>query len=646
MAEVLFTPPPERVERCGLTRYQRWLAQSRGLRFGTYQELWAWSVADLEGFWASLWDYFGIAAAAPYQRVLGRRAMPGAEWFPGARLTYADHAFRRPAGETAVVFRSEHRPPEELTFGELRRRTAEVAAGLRGLGVRPGDRVAAYAPNIPETLVAFLASASLGAVWSSCSPDFGPAAVLDRFRQIEPAVLVAVDGYVFKGVEHDRREAVRRLVAGLPSLRAAVTVPNLGLGGAPAGPTLDDVAATGSGADLRPEPVPFDHPLWALYTSGTTGPPKALVHGHGGILLEHLKSYALHMDAGPGDRFFWYSSTGWMMWNLLVSGLAAGATIVLYDGSPAHPDLGALWRMAAETGTTWFGASAPYLQACARAGVVPRAEGNLSALRAVGSTAAPLPPDGFRWVYENVKDDVPVASASGGTDVCSAFVGPCPVLPVRAGEIQCRCLGVDVAAYDAAGQAVVGETGELVVRQPMPSMPLRLWGDDDGRRYRESYFEAFPGVWRHGDWVTFTEEGSCVIWGRSDATLNRAGVRIGTAELYRVVEALPEVDDSLAVDVGGRLLLFVVPAAGAGLDDGLRAAIRDRAGAELSPRHVPDEVVAVPEVPRTLNGKKVEVPVRRLLQGEPLEAVLSLEGLANPAALDPFLDRARRRPLR
>ncbi|MFP5317110.1 MAG: acetoacetate--CoA ligase [Acidimicrobiia bacterium] len=639
MSEVLYTPPPEVVAGCGLSRYQRWLAERRGLELRSYDELWAWSVADLDGFWASLWDWFGIRAATPYTQVLGRRAMPGAEWFTGATLNYADHAFRRPDGETAVVFRSEHRPPEELTSGELRRRVAEVAAGLRELGVGPGDRVAAYAPNLPETLVAFLAAASLGAVWSSCSPDFGPTAVLDRFRQIEPKVLLAVDGHVFKGVVHDRRDVVGRLEAELPTLTASVTIPNVGLDRR--GLAFDELARPG--APFEPVPVPFDHPLWVLYTSGTTGPPKALVHGHGGILLEHLKSYALHMDAGPGDRFFWYSSTGWMMWNLLVSGLAAGATVVLYDGSPAHPDVGTLWRMAAEAGVTWFGTSAPYLQACAKAGVVPAEEADLSRLRAIGSTGAPLPADGFRWVYGHVKADVHLGSVSGGTDVCSAFVGACPVLPVRAGEIQCRCLGVDVAAYDAGGRPVVGEMGELVVRQPMPSMPVAFWGDDDGRRYGASYFETFPGVWRHGDWVTFTERGSCVIAGRSDATLNRGGVRIGTAELYRVVEAVPGVADSLAVEAAGRLYLFVVLAPGVDLDDGLRAAVNGRLRAELSPRHVPDRMVAVAAVPRTLNGKKVEVPIRRLLEGDPPEAVVNVDGLADPAALEPFLALARER---
>ncbi len=632
---VLWRPSAAAVERANLTRYQRWL----GKDFGSYDELWSWSVADLDGFWASIWDYFDVPGHRPPGPALVDDTMPGARWFPGAELNYVEQALRWDDDRPAVVFRSEGGRAGTITHRELGQRVAGVARGLRDLGVGRGDRVAAYAPNIPETLIAFLATASLGAVWSSCSPDFGVKAVLDRFRQIEPKVLFAIDGYRYRGGVHDRSAAVAEIVRGLPGLAALVTIANLG-GDAPEGVLFDDLAVPG--ADLAVERAPFDHPLWVLYSSGTTGLPKPIVHGHGGIVLEHLKALSLHHDLGRDDRFFWFSSTGWMMWNLLIGGLLVGACVVLYDGSPAEPDLGALWRMAEETGTTYFGASAPYIQACMKAGVVPRREADLSRLRGVGSTGAPLPPEGFEWVYDNVGDDLVLGSVSGGTDVCTAFVGSCPTLPVRAGEIQCRYLGAAVEAFEESGHAVTGEVGELVVTRPMPSMPVSFWGDDDGSRYRASYFERFPGVWCHGDWVKITAGGGCVIYGRSDSTLNRGGVRIGTSELYRVVEDLDEVADSLVVDTGrlgeeGRCWLFVVLADGCSLDESLRAAIRARLRAELSPRHVPDEIVAVDEVPRTLTGKKLEVPVKRILCGQPWESAVSRESMVNPDALQPFL---------
>ncbi len=643
-----------------LTRYTGWL----GSRFADcghdrdYDGLWRWSVDDLEGFWGSMWDFFDVPGTRG-ATVLEDRTMPGARWFPGAELNYAEQALRWDDDRPAVEFRAEagsgsgSRPPETITHRDLRRRVAEVAAGLRGLGVAKGDRVAAYAPNIPETLITFLAAASLGAVWSSCSPDFGVTAVLDRFRQIGPKVLLAADGYVYRGTVHDRRAEVAELAANLPTLEAVVTVANLGreMAGLPFDDvTFDDLAGAGAGADLAVERVPFDHPLWILYSSGTTGLPKALVHGHGGIVLEHLKALSLHHDLGRDDRFFWFTSTGWMMWNLLVGGLLVGGCVVLYDGSPAAPapdgpDLGALWRMAEDTGTTYFGASAPYIQSCLKAGIVPRREADLSRLRGLGSTGSPLSPEGFRWVYDAVHPGLVLGSVSGGTDVCTAFVGSCPVLPVRAGEIQCRYLGAAVEAFDRDGEAVVDEVGELVVTAPMPSMPVFLWGDDDHARYRAAYFDTYPGVWRHGDWIRITPQGGCVISGRSDSTLNRGGVRIGTSELYRVVEDLDQVADSLVVDTGalghdGRCWLFVVPADGAVLDDDLRAEISRRLRTELSPRHVPDEIVEVAEVPRTRNGKKLEVPVKRILRGERWQDVVSPDAMANPAALRFFVDLA------
>ena len=634
---ILHTPSADEVAAANLTGYLR------AVGFDSYDALWRWSVDDLEGFWASVWDFFDV----PGDRgriVLGERAMPGAAWFPEASLNYAEQALRWDDDRPAVEFRAEPggRPAETITHRDLRRRVAEVAAGLRALGVGRGDRVAAYAPNVPETLIGFLATASLGAIWSSCSPDFGVTAVLDRFRQIEPRVLIAADGYVYRGRVYDRRPEVAELERNLPGLAAVVMVDNVGLDRG-SNVRFADVAVPG--ADLVVERVPFQHPLWVLYSSGTTGLPKALVHGHGGIVLEHLKALSLHHDLGRHDRFFWFTSTGWMMWNLLVGGLLVGATVVLYDGSPAAPDLGALWRMAQDTGTTYFGASAAYIQSCLKAGIVPRQVADLSRLRGLGSTGAPLPPEGFRWVYDNVHPGLVLGSVSGGTDVCTAFVGSCPLLPVVAGEIQCRYLGAAVEAFDEDGKAVIDQVGELVLTEPMPSMPVFLWGDEDHARYRSAYFDAYPGVWRHGDWIRVTERGSCVIYGRSDSTLNRGGVRIGTSELYRVVEDLDQVVDSLVVDTGrlgdeGRCWLFVVLADGAVLDGGLRSTITRRLRAELSPRHVPDEIVAVAEVPRTLNGKKLEVPVKRILQGEPWRSVVSRDGMANPDALQVFVDLA------
>jgi acetoacetyl-CoA synthetase len=500
--------------------------------------------------------------------------------------------------------------------------------------------VAAYLPNVPQTVVAFLATASLGAVWSSCAPEFGVSSVVDRFQQIEPTVLLAVEGYRYGGKVHDRRGALAEIRGRLPSLRATVLVPSpVHQEGRHSGEavTWEELLAGGAG-EPEAEPVPFDHPLWVLYSSGTTGLPKPIVHGHGGIALELLKSLALHLDLGPADRFFWFTTTGWMMWNFLVGGLLLGSTVLLWDGSPGHPDLLALWRFAAATGMTYFGTSAAYVLACQKAGVEPGRECDLSALHSIGSTGSPLSPEGFAWLYRHVSEDVLVGSVSGGTDVCTAFVTSAPVLPVHAGELQCRALGAKVEAFDEQGRSLVGQVGELVVTEPMPSMPLCFWNDPGGERYRDSYFTTYPGVWRHGDWIEVTERGSCVITGRSDSTLNRGGVRMGTAEFYRVVESLDEVADSLVVDAGdaqgeGRLLLFLVLRPGCALDQDLSGRIRALIRSELSPRHVPDEIHAIEEVPRTLSGKKLEVPVKRILAGVPQEQAVSEGALANPAAI-------------
>ncbi len=645
--DLLWEPSPETVAAANLTRFMRWLDAEKGLRFDGYQALWRWSTDDLEGFWGAVWDFFGIRSGTGPGRVLADGRMPGARWFPGATLNYAENALARPGDRPAVVSRSELRPLEVLTFGQLRERVAAVAEGLRRLGVGPGDRVAAYMPNIPETLIAFLATSSIGAVWSVCSPEFGTRTVVDRFRQIEPKVLIAVDGYVYGGRRFDRVGAVSEIEEGLPSVERTVIVPYLeaepAIDGSPKVLPWDELPVEGH--RLVFEQVAFDHPLWVLYSSGTTGLPKPIVQGHGGILLEHVKVLSLHMDLKPDDRFFWFTTTGWMMWNLLIGGLLVGSTVALFDGDPAYPDMGTLWKYAREAGVTYFGASAPYIQACMNAGVRPAEQYGLEMLKGIGSTGAPLTPEGFRWVYDEVSATALLGSFSGGTDLCTGFIGPCPLLPVRAGELQCACLGARVEAYDESGRALVGEVGELVLTRPMPSMPLFLWNDPEGFRYRESYFDMFPGVWRHGDWIKVTDRGSCVIYGRSDSTLNRGGVRMGTSEFYRVVDEMDEVVDSLVVDTGvagreGRLLLFLVLRDGVTLDDPLKASVARRLREQLSPRHAPDEILAIPEVPRTLNGKKVEVPVRRILAGDPVAETISPDAMSNPASLDVFVKLA------
>lgn len=637
--EVLWAPPPDAMEHTRLGAWLRWLAAERGVTVATYAEAWDWSVQNLDGFWTSIWDHFDVLADAPPGTALADPVMPGARWFPGANLNYAENLLTRaPAGE-AVLSYSHTRAPVTLTGADLVDQVGRARAGLLRLGVGRGDRVAAYLPNVAETLVAFLATASIGAVWSSCPPEFGVRGVIDRFAQIEPVVLLAVDGYRHRGRDIDRRAEVAAIHAALPTARFVVTLPYLH----PAEPgALTWADLVGPPGAVEFERVPFDHPLYILYSSGTTGLPKPIVHGHGGILLEHLKMLALHHDLGPGSRFFWFSTTGWMMWNYLVSGLLTGASIVLFDGDPGYPDLDELWKLAAATGITAFGASAPFLLACRKAGLDPGSSFDLGAVREVGSTGAPLPAEGFRWVYEHIGRDLRVASISGGTDLCTAFVGGAPVLPVVAGEITCRALGAHVEAFDADGKPVIERQGNLVITAPMPSMPVGLWGDTDGSRYRAAYFERFAGVWDHGDWITITERGTCVISGRSDSTLNRGGVRLGTSDFYTVVENMAGIADSLVVHLEdaeggpGRLVLFVQLAPGAALDEPFRAALAGELRRSLSPRHVPDEIIAVPAIPRTLSGKKLEVPVKRILQGVPASTAASRDSLADPAALAPF----------
>ena len=650
MSEPVWQPSAATLEAARLTAFMRWLALERGVRCADYESLWRWSVTDLEGFWSALADWLELPST-PRGRALALETMPGARWFPGVELNYLEQVFRHATAERpAVIAGDETGARRELSWAELRRQVAALAETLRGMGVGCGDRVAAYLPNIAETVVAFLATASIGAIWSLCAPEMGGRAVLERFRQIAPKVLIAVDGYRYAGKLHARARQLGELLAELPSVRHLVLLAHLD-------PCVDHTqfdnavcwtAATAGQRALQPQRVPFDHPLWIVYSSGTTGLPKPIVHSHGGVMFEHAKLTTLHLDLGPQDRFHWYSSAGWMMWNVQVAGLLCGATICLYDGSPVHADPAALWRFVGAERVTFFGAGAALFQAAEKAALEPARGIDLTALRAIGSTGSPLAPESYRWIHAHVRPDVWINPISGGTDIVSAFVGGVPVLPVYAGEMQCRCLAAHIEAYDEAGVAQLDQLGELVCTRPMPSMPVCFWNDAGERRYRESYFDVFPGIWRHGDWIRITPRGGAVIYGRSDATINRQGVRMGTSELYRTVEELPEVLDSLVVDLEylGRpsyMPLFVVLRAGETLSGALRERIRRRIRESLSARHVPDELFAVPAIPRTLSGKKLELPIKRLLLGQPLEQSVHPDTLANPESLLWFGEFARHR---
>ncbi len=650
--EKLWEPSPEAIERSALTTYARWLARERVVETDGYDELWQWSVTEVEDFWRSMWDYFEVESSAPPTEVLPERTMPGARWFPGTELSYPEHVFRgKDDSAVAIQHQAEGGELGAITWGELRSRVAAMAAGLREVGVGRGDRVVAYLPNSPAAVIGFLATSSLGAIWSSCSPDFGASSVVDRFAQIEPKVLLAVDGYTYGGKAFDRMDVVAGLEGDMPSLERTVLVryldPEADPGRLAKGVAWKDIEDSGAGAELTFERVPFDHPLWVLYSSGTTGLPKAIVQGHGGILLEHLKKMHLHVDAQEGDRVFWFTTTGWMMWNFLVSILLTRASIVLYDGNPGYPDMNVLWELADRAGITTFGTSASYVAACMKAGAEPGAGRDLSGLRAVGSTGSPLSPEGFDWIYEHLGSNTWLFSTSGGTDVCTAFVGGVPTLPVYRGELQARALGAKVEAFDERGEPLIDEVGELVITEPMPSMPVFLWGDEDGSRYRESYFDMYPGIWRHGDWIEITSRGTAIIYGRSDSTINRQGVRMGTSEIYRAVAAVPAVLDALVVDLPrpgteGWMPLFVVLREDAELDDELVREIKRRIREQCSPRHVPDEIYAIAQVPRTLSGKALEVPVKRILTGTSPERAASRDSLANPEALDWFVEFADR----
>jgi acetoacetyl-CoA synthetase len=647
IGDILWTPPADWRDTTEIGRFVNWLRDQCGLEFGAFDDLYRWSVDALEGFWGGLWDFYGIRST-PYERVLGNRTMPGAEWFTGARLNYAEHlvGLEEDRDQVAVVARSQTRGPLELTFGELIEQTGRVRAGLQRLGVTRGDRVVAYMPNIPETLIGFIATASLGAIWATCAPEFGARSVVDRFAQIEPRVLMAVGGYGYRNRYVDRRAEVETIRGRIPSIEHVVGVP---FGEARIPDSVGWEELTAESAPFEFEQVAFDHPLYVLFSSGTTGLPKPIVHGHGGQLIEHRKNLGLGWDLKPGGRLLWFSTTAWMMWNALIAGLQLRSSIVMLDGDPAWPDLLEQWRLAEELQPSVMGVAPAYLMACRKAGIQPGRECDLGSIRMLCTAGSPLPSEGYLYAYEQLGPQLLLNNGSGGTDVCTGLVSGSFAQPVYEGEITGPCLAVDAHAFDRDGNDVIGELGELVITQPMPSMPVALWGDENGERYRSSYFDVYPGVWRQGDWIKFTERGSCIITGRSDATLNRGGVRLGTGEFYAVVEDVPEVIDALVVhleDAGGgagELLLFVVPADGVEFDDALRDRIAGALRSELSPRHVPDQIVSVPAIPRTLTGKKLEAPVKRILRGESSDRVASRDSLLDPAALDAFVALAAER---
>jgi len=650
---LLWQPDARTRENAHLQRYLYWLAREKNLVFADYQTLWRWSADHPDQFWGTVWQYFKVIAHSQYEQVLSGLAMPGAKWFKGATLNYAEHIFRmKSADRPALMFQSERRGLSDMSWTELERQTAAMAHFLREAGVGPGDRVAAFLPNTPHAVVAVLAAMSIGAVWSSCSPDFGANSVADRFVQIEPKVFIAVDGYAYGGKSFDKRDTVREICGLLPTLQKVVFIPYLDENARPEGlPNAvlwDEIVNTPTEHSLHFEPLPFDHPIWVLYSSGTTGVPKAITHSHGGNLLEHLKYLHFHNDVHAGERFFWFSTTGWMMWNFTVASLLTGATAVLYDGSPGYPSLNVLWEMAEKARITHFGTSAPFLVSCMKAGLSPKNEYDLSGLRSIGSTGSPLPPEAFGWVYEHLKRDVWLSSMAGGTDVCTAWVGGNPLLPVYQGEIQCRCLGCSMESWDEEGRPVPpDEVGEMVVTKPMPCMPVFFWNDPDGAKYRSSYFEHYPGVWRHGDWLCITSRDSLVILGRSDATLNRQGVRIGTAEIYRAVDKIPEIRDSLIVNIerpdgSDWMPLFVAMAPGAVLNDEVKTRIRQTLRADYSPRHVPDEIIEAPDIPYTISGKKMETPVKKILQRKPLDKAYNSDSMKNPEAMAFFMEFAAR----
>ncbi|HJN95525.1 MAG TPA: acetoacetate--CoA ligase [Gammaproteobacteria bacterium] len=643
----LWTPSDETIANANITSYISWLT-ARGIEVSNYDELWRWSVDHIEDFWESLWDYFELTYSKKWSAVLTERKMPGAEWFPGVRLNYAENIFaRRDDSKPMLLFKGENTELQEVSWAEIEEQTRRLATTLNKLGVEEGDRVVAYLPNIPEAIVALLAVSSIGAIWSSCPPDFGKSSVLDRFSQIEPKVLLAVDGYDFGGKTHDRRPVLAEIQQALPTVEQTLLIDHISKETADLKNTVLWSQALRDADDsvLTFAQLPFDHPLWIVYSSGTTGLPKPIVHGHGGVILEHYKAVVFHNDIKPDDRFYWYSSTGWMMWNYLIGALFAKATLVIYNGSPAYPNANAQFELAEKAGVTYFGTSAAFISACLNAGIHPSQDYDLSAIRAVGSTGSPLSTDGFRWIYENINKDLALESLSGGTDLCTAFVGGARTFPIYMGEIQGASLGANVQAFDEEGKPIRNKVGELVITEPMPSMPLSFWNDEGMALYRESYFSMYPGIWRHGDWIQFNDRGGCVIFGRSDSTINRQGVRMGTSEIYRVVESFEEILDSLIIDLEfhGResfMPLFLVLKEGVVLNEDLKTRIGNKLRRDVSPRHVPNEMLTIDEVPYTLSGKKMEVPIRKILLGMEVDRAANLGAMRNPEAIDFFQEYA------
>ncbi|MCB0661824.1 MAG: acetoacetate--CoA ligase [Saprospiraceae bacterium] len=647
MNRLLWKPSEKFIHNSNLRHYMQWLDEKKNLSFTDYDALWKWSVDNIVPFWQSIWDYFQIDSTGHYDEVLNTLQMPGAKWFEGAKVNYAKEIFnRKTTDQPAIIFRNEVVDYVEISWDELEGEVASMAAYLKSIGIQKGDRVAAYMPNIPEATTAFLSACSLGAVWSSCSPDFGTSSVVDRFQQIEPKVLFVVDGYRYGGKSFDKKQVVKELVEQLPTVEKVIVLPYLDpetqADFIPNGIRWVDTFQAVAKEELTFEMVPFDHPIWVLYSSGTTGAPKAITHSQGGVLLEHLKYVHFHNDVHPGERFFWFSTTGWMMWNFIQGSFLAGATIVLYDGSPGYPDINVLWEYAEKAKINHFGTSAPFLVANMKADTHPGKDYDLSPLRSIGSTGSPLPPAAFDWVYENIKEDIWLCSMAGGTDVCTAWVGGNPLLPVYEGEIQCRCLGAALYAFNDAGKPVTNEVGEMVITKPLPSMPIYFWNDPDNKRYKSSYFEMYPGIWRHGDWVSISDYGSLIIFGRSDATLNRQGVRIGTAEIYRSVDKISEIKDSLIVnlefeDGSDYMPLFVVMQEGETLTNDLIKKIAKTLRSDYSPRHVPDEVVPVADIPYTISGKKMEAPVKKILMGSDPEKAATRDSMKNPDSMDFYI---------
>ena len=641
-SEVLWRPDSNRVTNSKLIHYMTWLKSKKNLDFEGYQDLWQWSVDKHEEFWKSVWEYFNVGKTNGYANVLNGASIYESKWFDGAKVNYSEQVFAKRDNDTAIIAINEECQKKTVSYEELYFQVANLASYMKSVGLVKGDRVGAYMANSLESVVAFLATASIGAIWSSCSPEFGVNSVVQRFGQIEPKILIASDGYRYAGKNNDRTKQINQLIEKIPSIKHTILVENIGCykGGFSDNRILWDEIVMDEPI-LEFEQVEFDHPLWILYSSGTTGRPKPIVHGHGGILLEHYKTLSFHLDIQDSDRFFWFTTVGWMMWNVVVSGLLVKATIVLYDGSPTYPSTDKIWEISELTGVTYVGLSAPYINACMKNKIVPKDKYKLVDLKGIGSTGAPLSDDGFKWVYSHVKSDIHLGSYSGGTDLCTGFVGPVPILPVRIGEIQARTLGAQIEAYNESAKPIMDSVGELVITKPMPSMPVFFWGDD-GSIYKNSYFEVFDNVWRHGDWIQINSNGGCKIYGRSDSTLNRSGIRMGTSEFYEVLDAIPEILDSIVIDTGfdlkdGKILLFVQLQNGLKINPSMKLSIISKIKSDLSSRYIPNSIFQVPEIPTTLNGKKLEIPIKKILNGTDVGKAVNLGTVKNPESLNEFI---------